>query len=355
MLRLTTISILLGMFCLTGCQQPNAGGTARRSLFNWGQPNYTSPTGAYRNNQYVGPSNWDPANAGGFANIGNGGQNLNINPAAQQAQHQQFSSLMEEVRSLNGRLGRFDSDNQQLVTELAAMKQKLQVANDYTYQLKQQLADNTSQLQQMQVERTAGDQALANAQFQLEQMGQSQGQLQQQLAQQAQEAQFSQASSGGSRFANATLRANNSLMQKLPQIQIPGVEARMDGDVIRVEIPTDQLFHQGSYQINAAHSHLLQNLSTAISRNFPRQIIGIEAHWDGTQIQPATTTHHQLTATQSLAVFDFLSKLGLPKNQMFTMAMGSNRLRHPQSADGSGINKNRRIEVVIYPETYDGS
>ena len=144
-------------------------------------------------------------------------------------------------------------------------------------------------------------------------------------------------------------------MQKLPQIQIPGVETRMDGDVIRIEIPTDQLFHQGSYQINAAHSHLLQNLSNSIRQNFPRQIIGIEAHWDGTQVQPTTTTHHQLTATQALAVFDYMSKLGLPRNQMFTMAMGSNRLRHPTTNNDGGINKNRRIEVVIYPETYDGS
>ena len=330
MLRSTTILILLGMLCLTGCQQPNAQG-ARQSLFNWGQPNYNNPA-------FAGAGQNPFANPNAIPNTIPGGS---------PQQYQQYASLMEEVRSLNGRLGRFDSDNQQLVTELAAMKQKLQVANDYNYQLKQQLADNTSQMQQLNIERAAGDQQLANVQIQLEQMARAQ-----------QQAQFSQASTGGgggSRFANATLRANNSLMRKLPQIQIPGVESRMDGDVIRIEIPSDQLFHQGSYQINAAHSHLLQNLSTAIRQNFPRQIVGIEAHWDGTQIQPATTTHHQLTATQALAVFDFMNRLGLPREQMFTMAMGSNRPRHSQSAGPNGINKNRRIEVVIYPETYDGS
>ena len=330
MLRSTTILILLGMLCLTGCQQPNAQG-ARQSLFNWGQPNYNNPA-------FAGAGQNPFANPNAIPNTIHGGS---------PQQYQQYASLMEEVRSLNGRLGRFDSDNQQLVTELAAMKQKLQVANDYNYQLKQQLADNTSQMQQLNIERAAGDQQLANVQIQLEQMARAQ-----------QQAQFSQASTGGgggSRIANATLRADNRLMQKLHQIQIPGVESRMDGDVIRIEIPSDQLFHQGSYQINAAHSHLLQNLSTAIRQNFPRQIVGIEAHWDGTQIQPATTTHHQLTATQALAVFDFMNRLGLPREQMFTMAMGSNRPRHSQSAGPNGINKNRRIEVVIYPETYDGS
>ena len=353
MLRLTTILILLGTLCLTGCQQPNVQG-ARRPLFSSGQPSFANSSGPFRTNQTF-------AGQAQNQNI-NPNFNPNFNPNNQGGspeQYQQFANLTDEVRSLNGRLGRFDSDNQQLVTELAAMKQKLQVANDYNYQLKQQLADNTGQMQQLQVERAAADQQFANVQFQLEQLGQSNGDLQQRLAS-AQQSQFTQASTGGgdgggSRFASATLRANNSLMQKLPQIQIPGVEARLDGDVIRVEIPSDQLFHQGSYQINAAHAHLLQNLTNAIRQNFPRQIIGIEAHWDGTQVQPATTTHHQLTATQALAVFDYLNKLGLPRNQMFTMAMGSNRPRHSESANNGGINKNRRIEVVIYPETYDGS
>lgn len=354
MLRLTTILILLGTLCLTGCRQPNVQGV-NRPLFSWGQPNYNNSAGQYRNNGTGGQYN--PAFAGQGQNPNfNPNFNPNLNQGGSPEQYQQFANLTEEVRSLNGRLGRFDSDNQQLVTELAAMKQKLQVANDYNYQIKQQLADQTGQMQQLQMEKAAGDQQFANVQFQLEQLGQSNGELQQRLAS-AQQSQFSQASTGGggSRFASATLRANNSLMQKLPQIQIPGVETRMDGDVIRIEIPTDQLFHQGSYQINAAHSHLLQNLSNSIRQNFPRQIIGIEAHWDGTQVQPTTTTHHQLTATQALAVFDYMSKLGLPRNQMFTMAMGSNRLRHPTTNNDGGINKNRRIEVVIYPETYDGS
>ena len=43
-------------------------------------------------------------------------------------------------------------------------------------------------------------------------------------------------------------------------------------------------------------------VAAAITRSFPRQIVGVEAHWDGTPVQPATTTHHQLTASQSLAV-----------------------------------------------------
>ena len=315
MLRYSLITILLGAMCLAGCQQPNAGG-GRQAAFDLSQRPRVFDFGG-SGNQFAqnGPSGW------GQNNFGNG----------LSAPNEQFANLSEQVRNLNSRLGRFDSDNQQLITELAAMKQKLQVANDYNYQLKQQLADSTSQLQQLQSEKVTAEQQLANAQFQMQQVS---------------------TGDQDTRFSNATLRANNSLMQKLPQIQIPGAEARMDGDVIRVEIPTDQLFTAGTYQVNAAHAHLIQNLASAISQNFPEQIIGIEAHWDGSQIQPATTTPHQVTASQSLAVFDYLTRLGLPKEQLFTMALGSNRPRHPQNSVTNGVSRNRRVEVVIYPESY---
>ncbi len=328
MLRYCIFSVLLGTLCLAGCQQPSAGGgrqaafdlTQRPNLFNFGG-NQPANGSQYAQN---GPNGWGAG--GGQTNFGNSG---GLNPQ----QNGQFANLSEQVSQLNGRLGRFNSDNQQLVTELAAMKQKLQVANDYNYQIKQQLADSTTQLQQMQTEKSAMGQQLANAQFQIQQGG--------------------PANNGGARFASATLRANNSLMQKLPQIQIPGAQARMDGDVIRVEIPTDQLFSPGTYQVNAAHAHILQNLASAISQNFPQQIVGIEGHWDGTQVQPATTTHHQLTASHSLAVFEYFTRLGIPQKQMFSMALGSNRPRHPKSAGANGIQPNRRIEIVIYPESYE--
>jgi chemotaxis protein MotB len=144
-------------------------------------------------------------------------------------------------------------------------------------------------------------------------------------------------------------------MQKFSSINIPGGQARMDGDVIRIEFPSDLLFAPGTYQIQPNQSSTLQNLANTIRQYFPHQIVGVEAHWDGTPLQPATTTHHQLTATQSLAVFNNLLSMGIPQSQMFTMAMGSNRPRHASSQDSVKAAENRRIEIVIYPETFDGT
>ena len=98
----------------------------------------------------------------------------------------------------------------------------------------------------------------------------------------------------------------------------------------------------------------MKEIAATIRQSFPRQIVGIESHWDNTPLDPPGTTDHQLTATQALAVFDQLVRLGLPSNQLFTMAMASNRPRYPNGVRG-GVSPNRRIELVIYPETYDGS
>ncbi len=299
-----------------------------------------------------------------------------FSPDSSQFQLQQVASqasqMAGQVGNLNSRLSQFDSDNQNLHAQVAALQQRLQNANNYNDQLKTQLSDQMLQLQQaqIQVQQTsaqAQQQVAAarssnqfnqanpgnglNAGFQQDGPGSRNAGFQNQQVQ----GQLTSANGGGaggigsppSRFTGATIRANNSLMQKLQTVQLPGYKAWMDGDVIRLEGPTDRLFVSGTYQLNQNDALTISNLANIIRQNFPRQVIGVEAHWDGTPIEPATTSHHQLTATQALAVFDLLVRSGLPHDQVFTMAMGSNRLRYP-----NGNAANRRIEIVIYPETF---
>ena len=310
--------LLLVTVVLTGCRQP-AGSQASN------QPPFGA---AYGNTQTAANTSTFP-----FGLFGSGQQNNSIQSISPR-QYQQLSELANQVNSLNQRLGTFDADNQQLQTEVAALQQKLQVANDYNNQLKQQLADNASQFQQLAAMKKTAERKLAQMQ-QSAQLASTPGDAPARLA------------------ASATMPANNSLLNKISSVEIPGADTRMDGDVIRVEIPSDRLFTPGSYQIQPTQNANINNLVAAIRQNFPRQIVGIEAHWDGTPLTPATTTHHQLTATQSLAVFNELQRQGLPANQMFSMAMGSNRPRHAKGMT-NGISPNRRIEIVIYPDTVDG-
>jgi len=304
-------------------------------------------------------------------------------PTNSPAQFQQLSQIANQVNTANQRANAFDSDNQLLNTEVAGLKQKLELANQYNQTLKEQLADTSGRIQQSQIERNKAiaqaeefkRQVAAAQQRQQQQPNINQGQFAQVSAQQPQPWQrqgdsqrnansqgqndrFASSASfngqGKTQFASATIRANNSLMQQLHEINIPGGEARMDGDVIRIEFPSDRMFVSGSYQIAPSQRPVLSDVVSTIRRSFPRQIVGVEAHWDNTPLNPPGTTDHQLTATQSLAVFEELIRLGLPERQLFTMALASNRPRHPSGSFG-GVSPNRRIELVIYPETYDGS
>ena len=238
----------------------------------------------------------------------------------------QSAELAQQIEQLRERVGRFDSDNHDLQTVIASLQQKLQVSNDMNLQLRGQLKETTARLEQAVT-------------------------AQQQAEQQAQQANSSAAQF--TQFNGATVRANNGLMSKLPDLTGQGVKARMDGDVIRIEIPTEQMFVSGTYQISSSANSNLSMIVSSIRRSFSHQIVGVEAHWDGTPIEPATISEHQLTATQALAVFNHLKQAGIPEQQMFTMALGSNRPRY-QAGAGNPI-QNRRVEIVIYPETYDGT
>lgn len=254
--------------------------------------------------------------------------NGQVQYAAQQ-QGEQIAQLSKQLTEMSQQMSRFDTDNQGLHGQVAALQQKLDSVNNYNYQLKQQLRDATVQLQQYQ---------------------QTNGQLEQQLAGSQMQAQQAQAAnrSGPYQFTgSATIRANNSLMAKLNQVQAAGVKATMDGDVIRIELSSEQVFTAGTYQIQGAQQVQLNNLASAIRQHFPQQYVGIEAHWDNSQVQGSANSLQQLTATQALAVLNQLTQAGLPSQQLFTVGMAANRPRYASNAP-----QNRRIEVVIYPETF---
>lgn len=331
MIRLVLIISLL-IPLVAGCRQGATGTTAARpSAFDFSRwsPNALFGRSPNRSQGYVDRNGQYQIEAGG------------------PEEFKEYSALAQQINSLNQQVGSFDSDNQQLYSEIAGLKQKLQVANDYNNQIRQQLTDNSYQFQQLQSEKQNLEQQLAEARAQVSNGSQYTQQPNERFA-------SNRSGTPTQLLGGATVRANNSLLQKLSAIRIPGGQARMDGDVIRVEFPSDNIFTPGTYQIRPEQTNTVRNIATTIRQYFPSQIIGVEAHWDGTQLNPPTTTHHQLTATQALAVFNQLVQMGLPADQLFTMAMGSNRPRHPQNNVG-GVSPNRRIEIVIYPETYNGT
>lgn len=345
--------------CFAGCRQPLGGTAQRQSLFGrplFGQSRQggffnQAPQTASNTSVFGGSNSNQTASNGSFFGRFRNSRNSRQIQTNTPEEFQEYSQLAGEIDVLNQQVGSFDSDNQQLHTEIAGLKQKLQVAADYNNQIKQQLADSSTQFQQLQLEKQNADQQLAQALQQQQQVPQQQNSPFQQG-----QGQFASTTGGAPTqlLGSATVRANNSLLQKVSSVQIPGGQARMDGDVIRIEFPSDVLFSPGTYEIRPEQTNTVRNIVTTIRQQFPQNIVGIEAHWDGTPLNSPTITHHQLTATQSLAMFNRMVQFGLPADQLFTMAMGSNRPRHSAQAQ-SGISPNRRVEIVVYPELYNSN
>lgn len=134
-------------------------------------------------------------------------------------------------------------------------------------------------------------------------------------------------------------------------LSLPGVEKRMDGGVVRIEIQADTLFEPGGANLMPAGSALLTQISDEVERVYPGHFLGIEGHTDTEPLQNASWgSQHQLSVARASAVFDFLtSRTSLKQGQLFLVAHGPN---HPvvSNATAAGRARNRRIELVVYPE-----
>jgi flagellar motor protein MotB len=239
----------------------------------------------------------------------------------QAALTQQMQTLVQQNQEYQTRAASLDRDNQETQSLLAQSRQQIQLLNDELTATRGQLQTTTDQLLATRTEtdqlRTQSSQLVATVQ----------------------------------QRAGAEIRANNTLLKNLAAQQIPGVQVRQDGDVVRVEAPADRIFLTGSSYLQNGAEQLLESIGADLRRNFPDNIIGIEAHTDdgATHSQQFPTNHH-LAAAQALAAYNTLVQRGtMPANQLFVIGHGAN---HPvvSNASDAGKARNRRIEFVVYPE-----
>lgn len=259
-----------------------------------------------------------------YAGLQPGGALGQVNPQlAGMGPLMQQPAVNPQLMQMQQQLRQYEEMNRTLTTQLAQAQQQAQLANDKSNLFQRQLQDYTSQVQQL---------AATNRQ----------------LESQAQGMQASISKRGG-----AKLTANNSLPVSTRGFQVPGATVSQDGGLIRIRIPADQLFAQGSAQILAYGSSILDQTATAITSQYPRQRIGIEGHTDdGPLYGGVFANSFQLASAQSQAVMDQLVRRNrLPPQQLFVMAHGPN---HPigDNQTAAGRADNRRIEIVVYPETY---
>jgi len=251
----------------------------------------------------------------------------NQNPLVLQNQMQQLQqqqiAMRQEGEEIRRRADQLDQDNQQLETLLAQAEQRARLLEDRLTATKDQLNSTTTQLAEAR-----------NANVELEKQAQT------------------LTVSSKQKNKRATITANNTLARSLPNIEIPGVEVRVDGDVVRIELPADRLFQPKSAQLTSEGVRLVEIAADEIYRAYPRQIVGIEGHTDPDPIRsPTFASNHHLSTAQATAVFDHLAgRSKLRAERMFVVGHGAN---HPvvSNATQAGKARNRRVELVVYPET----
>lgn len=234
------------------------------------------------------------------------------------ALQQQQTTLAQQSKDLQSRAAALDKDNQELEVLLAQEQQRRQLLADQEAALREQLASATGQITRLKQDRTEAERRALNA--------------------------------SSRRPVGATIEANNSLLETMPVLDVPDVQVRRDGDVIRIELPCDRLFVDGSAQLRAGAGQLLDSAAAEIGRTYPDQFIGIEGHTDNATPAAGATSSYQLAVSRAGAVHDYLAaRTRLRPNQLFIAGHGPN---HPVVSNGTtaGKARNRRIELVIYPE-----
>jgi chemotaxis protein MotB len=243
--------------------------------------------------------------------------------AANVFQQQQSQAIASQVQDLNRRVGQLDLNNADLHRQLAQAEQARQSSQEQVTLLQRQLGEMATRLKDTQIAKAEVDKQVSAIQA-------------------------STRARGG-----ATITANNSIRQSLAAVSIPGLDIRQDGEVIRIEIPGDKLFQPGTAQLLIDGYRVLDEVASAVQRTYQRQRIVVEAHTDDS-LAANPTAAHMLTTAQAQAVFQQLVQRGrLPARQLSVLAMGEN---HPlaSNATPAGKAKNRRIEIVVYPDTIDG-
>src|SRR5262249_27644207 len=108
----------------------------------------------------------------------------------------------------------------------------------------------------------------------------------------------------------------------------------------------------GGSKLRPDGARIVEEVGAELSRAYPEQIIGVEGHTDPDPVLHSNqfASNHQLSTARALAVYDHLAaRSRLRPTQMFVAGHGPNP-PVVSNATPSGKERNRRVELVVYPE-----
>lgn len=228
-----------------------------------------------------------------------------------------------QLAELRRRVQLLDDNNRQLHTQLAQSEQQSQVYRDELSLIRQQLADTTGKLESASIAAREAESRVQGFQASTQLRG------------------------------NAQITPNTNLQQLASRLNLGGLPIEPDGNALRIVIPSDQLFQPGTAQLQPQAALVLDPIAAQLRSVFPRQRIAIEGYTDNAPMFGGqVATSHQLASAQAASVLELLTRrAGMSPQQLFTVAQGTN---HPRATNETPAGRavNRRIELVIYPETF---
>lgn len=234
---------------------------------------------------------------------------------------QQQLAMSRQNQALQSRAGALDQDNQEIESLLAQARQQSRVLEDQLTAVREQLRGVAAQLARTREEKESSDQRVQALTASMQRRG------------------------------SVSITPNNSLLETLPATNLPEVNVRRDGDVIRIELPGGRLFDSGTAQLRTGATELITDVAAQLLAMYPDQIVGVEGHTD---TDPVTgrqwRNNHELSVARAVAVYDALvGRTRYQAAQLFVVGHGPN---HPvvSNATPQGKQRNRRVELVVYPE-----
>jgi flagellar motor protein MotB len=248
------------------------------------------------------------------------------NPYAAQLQQAQQDRLaaLNQNRELQARLNELDAENQRINQVLAQSQRQGQLLLEQAEAIREQLRSANSQVARLKDQNDAQQRKVEALQASAQRQG------------------------------GASISPNNSWLDRMPPLEIPGAQTRRDGDTLRIELPAASIFSPGDVQLTGEGARLLDSAASQLHLAFPNHRIAIEAHLDS---DPASLgrwgSAHQLTAARALAVADRLARGGEMASEQFEIrGLGATRPLF-SNATAAGRERNGRIEIVVFPETIE--
>ena len=212
-------------------------------------------------------------------------QRIESSQAAARAAAESDKDLAVRAREVLGRYGELgerardlDRNNRDLTTQLAQLQKRNLVLDDQNYLLRQRLKETSDQLAAAVQSSQATEQRLQAVQASTRQR------------------------------SGATITANSSLQRQLTAVTVDGLNVRQDGELVRIELPADQLFEPGTATLQPGADALLDRVAKVILEDYSRQVVGIEAHTDGPPNGSMWRSAPSADRRPVLAVFEHLGE-----------------------------------------------